>query len=352
MGNSLPPPPPRARGSLFRKRQSPTDRSETLSTVTPRAGMPPSSSAASQSPAVSPSPPPMTEDQRRRVREAEKILQEIANEYAAKRAAGLVPTRPVPARTLLWEELEAQRLRVGRRGQCVFGRDGDALCGCAAYRKKRLPGGQENAGGVCEGCGHGGPWHRLTGGTMWSVSMRDSRSRTRSHGTVNGSGRGGRSLASSSARSRRLELSDSLVEAEAEAEDYEDDDYDEDYDSDYDDSDDDDDDDESIALEMARPYGFVGADPTPPLVRVDDAGGGGELSPVDRSSLFSNSSNLGLPPRLSSTSRHLDRLLGAIAKYRALGLSEDEIEARIREDFPPAERLSVAAAPRFDPDEL
>ncbi|KAF4323122.1 hypothetical protein BBO99_00002691 [Phytophthora kernoviae] len=68
-------------------------------------------------------------DQAQRIREAEKILLEIAKEYAAKRAAGLVPTKPVPARTLLWEEMErrAQRVHygIGRRGTCMFGRDSE-----------------------------------------------------------------------------------------------------------------------------------------------------------------------------------------------------------------------------------
>ncbi|KAG6969060.1 hypothetical protein JG688_00005478 [Phytophthora aleatoria] len=162
-------------------------------------------------------------DQARRIREAEKILLEIAKEYAAKRAAGLVPTKPVPARTLLWEEME-------RRAQ---------------RKMKKMPDGRENTGGVCECCKHGAPWHRLTGGTT----------------AATGSG--------------------------------------------------------VTSMSMTR-----------------------EGDALDRSSLFSNGDSFGLPPRLSSTSRHLDKLLGAIAKYRAMGLSEDEIEIKIREDFPPAERLS------------
>jgi hypothetical protein len=108
------------------------------------------------------------------------------------------------------------------------------------------------------------------------------------------------------------------------------DEYDEDYDSDEDS------DDEDIANEVARPYAMID-DPSPPLMHPHARSEGDAL---DRGSLFSNGDSFGLPPRLSSTSRHLDKLLGAIAKYRAMGLSEDEIEIRIREDFPPTERLS------------
>ncbi|GMF36512.1 unnamed protein product [Phytophthora fragariaefolia] len=120
------------------------------------------------------------------------------------------------------------------------------------------------------------------------------------------------------------------------------DDYDDEYDSDEDD--DSEEDDEDIANEVARPYGVMD-DPTPPLVHSHARSEGDAL---DRSSLFSNGDSFGLPPRLSSTSRHLDRLLGAIAKYRARGLSEDEIEAKLREEFPPTERLSYGGATPLD----
>lgn len=111
-------------------------------------------------------------------------------------------------------------------------------------------------------------------------------------------------------------------------------DYYDEYDDEYDSASDDDD--EDIANEVARPYGMMD-DPTPPLMHSHARSEGDAL---DRSSLFSNGDSFGLPPRLSSTSRHLDKLLGAIAKYRAMGLSEEEIEIKIREDFPPTERLS------------
>lgn len=314
-----------------------------------------------------------------RIRQAERVLKEIADEYAAKRAAGLVPTKPVPARTLLWEELAQQQLpRTGRRGQCIFGRDSGAVCGCTTYRKMDLP---TNTGGICECCGHGAPWHRLTGGSMWSGTASNSlRFHTRSHVTnasllSSSRGAGRRSRAGSSARPLSELLSSSArsrvavnAHGEMTAEYYDDysydDEYDDDdYDSEYDD-DDDDDDDEDIANEVARPYGDGPFDSAPPLMRppgLDDytnydamsspahrrvrAESGSSTTSsnyVDRSSIVSNGSNLGLPPRLSSTSRHLDRLLGAIAKYRAMGLGEDEIEARIREDFPPTERMSSA----------
>ncbi|EEY60433.1 uncharacterized protein PITG_12855 [Phytophthora infestans T30-4] len=237
-------------------------------------------------------------DQARRIHEAEKILLEIAKEYAAKRAAGLVPTKPVPARTLLWEEMErrSQRVRagVGRRGSCLFGRDSEeGPCGCASYKKmKKLPDGRENTGGVCECCKHGAPWHRLAGGTM----------------TATGSGVMGMR---SSMRSRRTSSRNSRSGSAP----------------------------QQAPIESSLPYGMMD-DPTPPLVHTPARSEGDAL---DRSSLFSNGDSFGLPPRLSSTSRHLDKLLGAIAKYRAMGLSKDEIEIKIREDFPPTERLSYSA---------
>ncbi|GMF15805.1 unnamed protein product [Phytophthora lilii] len=277
-------------------------------------------------------------DQARRIREAEKILLEVAKEYAAKRAAGLVPTKPVPARTLLWEEMErrAQRVRagVGRRGTCLFGRDSDeGPCGCFSYKKmKKLPDGRENTGGVCECCKHGAPWHRLTGGTMaatgsgmTSMSMRSSaRSSTRSRGTR--SRPSSRNSRTGSAP-QQTPIDGSMYSLGS--------DYYDDYDDEYDSDEDSDLDDEDIANEVARPYGMMD-DPTPPLMHAHARSEGDAL---DRSSLFSNGDSFGLPPRLSSTSRHLDKLLSAIAKYRAMGMSEDEIEIKIREDFPPTERL-------------
>ncbi|KAH7491795.1 hypothetical protein PRIC1_002797 [Phytophthora ramorum] len=250
-------------------------------------------------------------DRARRIREAERILLEIANEYAAKRAAGLVPTKPVPARTLLWEEMERRARRgVGRRGVCVFGRDSaDGPCGCATYKKL-----SDDAGGVCACCSHGAPWHRLTGGTM-SVNGGSS-SMTRS--------RGSRSRASS--RNSQAPIDSSMYSLGS--------DYYDEYDAEYDSESDEDD--EDIANEVAKPYGVMG-DPTPPLTHSHARSEGDAL---DRSSLFSNGDSFGLPPRLSSTSRHLDKLLSAIAKYRQMGMSEEEIEVKIREDFPPTERLS------------
>ncbi|KAG7399750.1 hypothetical protein PHYBOEH_008084 [Phytophthora boehmeriae] len=284
-------------------------------------------------------------DQARRIREAEKILLEVAKEYAAKRAAGLVPTKPVPARTLLWEEMErrAQRVRygIGRRGTCMFGRDSeDGPCGCTSYKKmKRLPDGRENTGGVCECCKHGAPWHRLAGGTMavsgsgsMSFTRSSARSSMRSRGTRSrGSSRNSRTTSRNSSAPQQAPIETSQYSLGSDY--YDEYDHEYDYDSD-DDSDEDDDDDEDIANEVARPYAMMD-DPTPPLTR----------SEGDRTSLLSNGDNLGLPPRLSSTSRHLDKLLGAIAKYRAMGMSEDEIEAKIREDFPPTERLSYGPRP-------
>ncbi|KAK1943351.1 hypothetical protein P3T76_004747 [Phytophthora citrophthora] len=281
-------------------------------------------------------------DQARRIREAEKILFEIAKEYAAKRAAGLVPTKPVPARTLLWEEMErrAQRVRsgVGRRGTCLFGRDSeDGPCGCTSYKKmKKLPDGRENTGGVCECCKHGAPWHRLAGGTM-AATGSGMMSMTRSSARSSLRSRGNRSRASSrnSHKSEQAPVDSSMYSLGS--------DYYDEYDDEYDSDEGSDEDDEDIANEVARPYGMMD-DPTPPLMHNHARSEGDAL---DRSSLFSNGDSFGLPPRLSSTSRHLDKLLSAIAKYRALGLSEDEIEIKIREDFPPTERLSYGGnAPR------
>lgn len=290
-----------------------------------------------------------SDDQARRIREAEKILLEVAKEYAAKRAAGLVPTKPVPARTLLWEEMErrAQRMRhgVGRRGTCVFGRDSDdGPCGCASYKKmKRLPDGSENTGGVCECCKHGAPWHRLTGGTMTaSGSGSVGVSMTRSSARSSMRSKSTRSRASSrnshtASRSGQAAIDSSLYSLGS---DYYDE-YDNEYDSDYDSDEDSDEDDEDIANEVARPYAMMD-DPTPPLMH-SHARSEGDAA-TDRTSLLSNGDNFGLPPRLSSTSGHLDKLLGAIAKYKAMGLSEDEIEIRIRQEFPPTERLSYGGA--------
>ncbi|GLE01803.1 hypothetical protein PINS_up010641 [Pythium insidiosum] len=63
----------------------------------------------------------------------------------------------------------------------------------------------------------------------------------------------------------------------------------------------------------------------------------------DRSSLFSNSSSFGFPSRLSSGANSLGALLQAIQRYREQGLTEDEIEIRIREEFPPVPRRSSIA---------
>ncbi|CAH0515771.1 unnamed protein product [Peronospora belbahrii] len=166
---------------------------------------------------------------------------------------------------------------------------------------KKLADGLDNTGGVCECCKHGAPWHRLAGGSKaatgtGTLSLGMTRASMRS--------RGARSRASS--------------------------DYYDEYDDEYD-SDEESDDDENIANEMARPDGMIG-DLTPPLIQSHARSEGDQR---DRNSLFLNGDSFGFPPRLSSTSRHLDKLLNAIAKYRAMGLSEDEIEIKIREDFPP-----------------
>ncbi|TYZ69007.1 hypothetical protein PybrP1_001173 [[Pythium] brassicae (nom. inval.)] len=270
----------------------------------------------------------------RRKLEAEKILEEIAREYAAKRAAGLVPSVPVPARTLLWEELErSERSRVGRRGQCVFGRDTDAICGCLHYRRKKLKG-QSNPGGVCESCDHGGPWHRLTGGTM---TQRTSNGYTRSFAgsSVRASHLG--SMARSDVPSQR-----SLASAQSPS---------------------------PVAYphpHYAHPlppphhpqpyahYQHQHQHPHPPPAAAyptpysqyhhhtapSPAASDGDLrDDLLRSSMLSSgSSSLGLPPRNSSGAPQLDALLRAINRYRRQGFSEDEVEQRIAVEFPPAPR--------------
>lgn len=296
-----------------------------------------------------------------RKRQAEKILEEIAKEYAAKRAAGLVPSIPVPARTLLWEELARnERSRVGKRGQCVYGRDTDSICGCTSYKKKKIRG-QLNPGGVCECCNHGGPWHRLAGGSM---TQRTSQGYTRSY-------------AGSSVRASRIgSVSRSEVPSMySMGSEYNDDEYDDEYydDDEYDDEDEDDD--EDIASEVARPYDPYQQQqmyppppqmyppaypplqqpyPAQPQQRTPYALNQYTMSApptadsefdmndsVDRTSMFSTtSSNLGLPTRLSSGARQLDVLLRAIQRYRQQGLSEDAIDALIAADFPPAPRRS------------
>lgn len=290
----------------------------------------------------------------RRILEAERILDEIANEYAAKRAAGLVPTMPVPARTLLWEELARnERNRIGSRGQCLFGRDTDSLCGCTSYKKKKVPG-QSNPGGVCECCNHGGPWHRLHGGGMTTtMTSRSTRSSVRSRGRSSGG------TARNSTRTASLVRSEGRATSvySYQSEDYGDDDYEDD--SDYDSDEDDDEDDEDIANEVARPYAAVSprvplSSPrmpmsphvalTPTALRTPTLAERSSLP--DRSSIFSTRSSLGLPPRLSNQSNRLEVLLKAIEGYRSMGLSEDEVEDRIREDFPPVDRLSVSTSIR------
>lgn len=284
----------------------------------------------------------------RRKLEAEKILEEIAREYAAKRAAGLVPSVPVPARTLLWEELERrERSRVGRRGQCVFGRDSDAgACGCVHYKRQKLKA-QPNPGGLCESCGHGGPWHRLTGG---SNTQRTSNGYTRSYaGSSVRASRVG-SVSRSDAPSQH-----SLALSEYDEDEY----YDDEYDDDEYDEDEDEEDDDDIALEVARPYDpyqhqqhqlqqqqqYTTHYHTPPVNRYTASAPPTADSDFDlrdsllRSSMLSSgSSSLGLPPRNSSGAPQLDALLRAINRYRQQGLSEDEVERRIAVEFPPAPR--------------
>lgn len=264
----------------------------------------------------------LLDDHARRIHTAERVLLDIAKEYAAKRAAGLVPSKPVPARTLLWEELErrAQRVRNGtcRRGTCVFGRDStEGPCGCTSYRMTSIGSEKEErtaSGGICECCHHGAPWHRLGGGTVSE--------NTQSGYLLSQKGSKGAIRKNSSFLRHSIESLGS---------DYYDE-YDPEYESDESDEDD------AIANEVARPYLMMMRTPTPSLTQLFTRSEG--MAPR-RESLVSSKERFGLPPRLSSTSRQLDQLLNAIAKYRAVGFSEAAIEEKIRQDFPPTQRLPL-----------
>lgn len=87
---------------------------------------------------------------------AERILDEIARDFCERRRKHLVPQKPIPARTLLWAEMNEQKKRLGRRSGCVFGRDTDHQCECRCYNSRD--------GQLCSGCGHGACWHLLQGG--------------------------------------------------------------------------------------------------------------------------------------------------------------------------------------------
>ncbi|RHY29005.1 hypothetical protein DYB32_005534 [Aphanomyces invadans] len=100
-------------------------------------------------------------EHRKPLTQAELILEDIAAEYAAKRAAGLVPMKPVPARALLWEEMARQKSRSGSRKGCLFGRDTeDMKCGCSSFCQSYTDKGSI----LCVQCGHGAPWHKIVGG--------------------------------------------------------------------------------------------------------------------------------------------------------------------------------------------
>lgn len=88
-----------------------------------------------------------------RIQAAEDKLQEFAREYAVKRRAGLVPTRPVPARTLLWQEVSRRRVQ-GSRGGCIFNRSGVDRCYCTHYSSS-------SQAGNCDECSHGACWHKI-----------------------------------------------------------------------------------------------------------------------------------------------------------------------------------------------
>ncbi|KAF0684137.1 Aste57867_23867 [Aphanomyces stellatus] len=98
--------------------------------------------------------------QKKPMSQAQLILEDIAAEFTAKRAAGLVPTKPVPARALLWEEMARQKSRSGSRKGCLFGRDGEEKCSCMSFCQSYADKGSI----ICVQCGHGAPWHKIVGG--------------------------------------------------------------------------------------------------------------------------------------------------------------------------------------------
>lgn len=272
-----------------------------------------------------------------RFMEAERVLTDIAKEFAAKRAAGLVPTVPVPARTLLWEEMARnERTRMGKRGQCIYGRDTGSICGCTHYKRVRIPG-ERNPGGICECCQHGACWHRLTGGhNLLSRSTSTLRSRSSKASRL------ASMLRSAEANTQYSMNGSEYLSGYSEYDDEYDDDYDE-----YDDEDDEDLDEEAIALELARPMGaemYVAAPGLAPyphrLMSSQEVPFAAPSGHAFRNSSSSGPgfSTSGMRPQISTssssaTSNELESLLKAIAKYRQLGLADDEIEARIRVDF-------------------
>ncbi|CAK4156380.1 unnamed protein product [Aphanomyces euteiches] len=116
--------------------------------------------------------PPVEAPTREPLSQAQLILEDIAAEYTAKRAVGLVPTKPVPARALLWEEMARQKSRAGARKGCLFGRDTDEKCACQSFCQSYADKGSI----LCAQCGHGAPWHKIVGGEQVSemVSIVDS----------------------------------------------------------------------------------------------------------------------------------------------------------------------------------
>jgi hypothetical protein len=229
-----------------------------------------------------------------RILEAEKILEEIAKEYTVKRAAGLVPTIPVPARTLLWEEMaRKEKTHLGRRGQCIFGRDTGTICGCTSYKKELFPNGQENPGGICACCNHGAPWHRLAGGE--NLHIRDSH-----HSSL-------RSFVQQQQQQQQQQCQSTTKNKFHSS-------YSEYY-SEEDDDEEEEDDEEAIALEMARPNTMIKSNGNSTFTGI-------MMTSNEHCRLF------------SSTTNRLEILLKAINHYRTLGLSEDEIEAKIQQEFP------------------
>ncbi|OQR98336.1 hypothetical protein THRCLA_21895 [Thraustotheca clavata] len=210
--------------------------------------------------------------------EAQLILEDIAREYSAKRAVGLVPSKPVPARALLWEEMARSKSKTGARKGCVFGRDSDHKCGCMAYTPSYI----DKESVLCSSCGHGAPWHKIVGGERVTTSIVASMNHDENYDS---------------------QLYSLYSEYGSE--------YSEDYDED-------DDDDEDIDNEIARPMQAM------PPMRVSRA------SVQSRATSSSFGMGSGGRSTLRSGGANLGSILQTVNQLQKEGCTEDEIEEILR----------------------
>ncbi|EQC32143.1 hypothetical protein SDRG_10338 [Saprolegnia diclina VS20] len=219
--------------------------------------------------------------------EAQLILEDIAREYSAKRAVGLVPSKPVPARALLWEEMARSKSKTGARKGCLFGRDTDHKCDCVSY----VPSYVDKESILCSGCGHGAPWHKIVGGERVTMSIVESMNHDENHS----------------------ELYSLYSEYGSEY-------YGSEYDEDDDDEDDDEDEDD-INNEIARPL-----QPQPASHR----GSRTSIQSRATSSSFGMGSTSFGRSNLRSGGANLGSILQTVNQMQKDGLTEDEIEAALR----------------------